>query len=313
MASRTPRYKHNRLQQLRGFCYAAQEGSISKAAQRMFLSQPSVSLQIQALERELNTTLFERHGPRIELTHDGRTLYEIALHLVEGFDSLEEDFQARRESVERGRLDIAAGGSTIQYVLPPYVERFMNEHPGIDLKLANVTGRDGLESLRAGDVDFCVGPLLDIPDDIEFHPIVAYDPMLITSKDHPLARRRRITLEDISKHPLILPPRHLSTWRQVEFVFAQAGLSYEVRLEVGGWEVIKKYVELGLGVSIVMSICITGDENLAVIPVKKYFPRRIYGVVMRKGRRVSPQARAFIEIMDPSARKLWPKRDRKTA
>lgn len=299
MAKTNVRYKHNKLQQLRGFCYAAQEGSISKAAERMYLTQPSVSLQIQALERELDTTLFDRNGPKIELTHDGELLYEIAQPLVEGFTSLEETFQARRNQIERGRLEIAAGGSTIQYVLPPYVDRFVHEHPGIDLKLRNVTGREGLELLRAGDVDFCVGPMLDIPEDIEFHPIVDYEPMLITPKGHPLSQRKRILPRHISKYPLILPPRHLSTWRQVEFVFAQERLNYEVKLEVGGWEVIKKYVELGLGVSIVMSICIQGNENLEVIPVGEHFPKRTYGVVWRKSKQLSPQARGFIGMMDP--------------
>ena len=310
MAPQQIRYKHNRLQQLRGFCYTAQTGSISKAAGKMFLTQPSVSLQIQALEKEFAATLFERNGPKIRLTHDGERLYELAWPLVEGIDGLDETFEARRDSVERGRLDLAAGGSTIQYVLPGYVERFVNAHPRIDLKLHNVTGRAGLELLRAGEVEFCVGPLLDVPEDIEFHPIVAYDPLVITKKGHPLATKKRITLKDISQYPLILPPRHLSTWRQVEFVFAEAGIAYEVRLEVGGWEVIKKYVELGLGISIVMSICITGDENLEVLPVKKYFPQRTYGVVMRKGRLLSPQARGFIEIMDPEARRLWPAREK---
>lgn len=305
MAKGPTRYKHSRLQQLRGFCSTVQTGSISKGAEKLFLSQPSVSLQIKALESELDTTLFERRGPKLELTHDGQTLFEIAQPLVESFNTLKEDFEARRDSVERGRLDIAAGGSTIQYVLPAYVETFIKAHPGIDLKLNNVTGREGLELLRSGGVDFCVGPLLDIPEDIEFHPIVAYDPLVITQKGHELAKRKRVTPKDISKYPLILPPRHLSTWRQVEFVFAEHGVSYEVRLEVGGWEVIKKYVGLGLGISIVMSICITGDEELEIIPVKKYFPQRIYGVVTRKGRGLSPQARRFIEIMDPQAQELW--------
>ncbi len=75
-------YKQNRVQQLRGFCYAAQAGSVSKAAERLFLSQPSVSLQIQALERELKVTLFERRGPKITLTPDGKTLYDLAASLV---------------------------------------------------------------------------------------------------------------------------------------------------------------------------------------------------------------------------------------
>ena len=307
MAKRSIRYKHNRLQQLRGFYYAVQSGSISRAAEIMHLSQPSVSLQIQALERELDTKLFDRNGPKIELTHDGEILMELAKPLVDGFMSLEESFQGRRDSIERGRLEIAAGGSTIQYVLPTYVQRFVTDHPGVDLRLRNVTGREGLELLHAGEVDFCVGPMLEIPEEIQFHPIVAYDPVLITSKGHDLAKRKKVLPRHISKYPLILPPRHLSTWRQVEFVFTQENLPYEVRLEVGGWEVIKKYVELGLGVSIVMSICITGNENLEVIPVGDYFPRRTYGVVWRKNRQLSPQARGFIGIMDPALAADWEK------
>lgn len=299
MPPSTLRYKHNRLQQLRGFCYAARAGNISKAAEQLFLSQPSVSLQIQALERELGAKLFERHGPRIELTPDGHLLLELARPLVEGIDAIDEDFHARRDSVDSGRVDLAAGGSTILYVLPRFVETFVKAHPKIELKIHNVTGREGLALLREGEIDFAVGPLLEIPEDIAFHPIVSYEPLLITCVDHPLAQKKRVTLRDISKYPLILPPRHLSTWRMVEGVFTQHGLTYDVKLEVGGWEVIKTYVELGLGISIVMSICITGDEKLAVIPVGRWFPNRTYGVVLRKGRAISTQAKRFIETMDP--------------
>jgi DNA-binding transcriptional LysR family regulator len=295
MARQRFRYKHNRLLQLRGFCYVAQTKNMSKAAKLMGLTQPSVSLQIQALERELKATLFDRHGPKIELTHDGKTLYDLSASLIEGIESLDKKFSAQRDSIERGQLDIAAGSSTIQYLLPKYVEHFTQEHPLIDLRLHNVTGREGLVLLKEGKVDFCVGPLMDIPDEIEFHPMVTYDPVLITQKNHPLTKKKNVTLKEISKYPLVLPPRHLSTWRQVEMVFGQHNLRHEVKLEVGGWEVIKKYVELGMGISIVMSLCIEGDENLAVIPVKKYFPKRIYGIVHRKGKYLPPQAKGFID------------------
>lgn len=293
------RYKQNRLQQLRGFCYAAADGSISKAAGRMFLSQPSVSLQIQALEREMEVTLFERRGPKIKLTPDGELLFELSMPLVERIDNLPAEFSARRGNVEQGRIDLAAGWSTILYVLPTYVERFRKAHPNIELKLHNVTGAEGLAQLRAGHVDFAVGPLLHVPDDVVFHPIVSYEPMLITALGHPLAAVKYLTLKQISKYPLILPPRHLSTWSTVDSVFKAQGLPYEVAMEVGGWEVIKKYVELGLGISVVMSICITGEEKLCVIPAGNFFPDRIYGVVMRKGKFLSPQARRFIELMLP--------------
>lgn len=292
-------YKHNRLKQLRAFCYAVQSESISKAAERMFLSQPSVSLQIQALERELETILFERRGPRIQITPSGRALYEIALPLVQGIDNLPQTFAAESGNVDSGELNVAAGESTILYLLPPLMKRFADRYPGIKLRLHNVTGRDGLAMLRADKVDFAVGSMLEIPEDISYRPIFTYDPVLIAPLDHPLARQRNVTLKDISPHGLILPPRHLSTWRIVDLVFSQHNLSYHVTLEAGGWEVIKKYVELGLGISIVTSICLTGTEKLARIPLDRFFPKRSYGVVLRHGKFLSPQAKLFIETMDP--------------
>ncbi|HWI56541.1 MAG TPA: LysR family transcriptional regulator, partial [Bacillota bacterium] len=221
------RYKQNRFQQLRGFCYAASSGSISKAARRMSLSQPAVSQQIQSLEIELETTLFVRRGARMELTHDGELLLEMALPLIEELEHLDEEFRQRRSEVDEGHIELAAGLSTILYFLPKHVETFRQMHPKIEVRLQNVTGVEGLERLRAGLVDFAVGPLMEVPADIEFHPVVSYDPVVITCLGHPLVFKERLTLEDISHYPLILPPRNLSTWTMVDSTFKQHGLSYQ--------------------------------------------------------------------------------------
>lgn len=297
MALAASRYKQNRLQQLRGFCYAARAKSISKAADRLLLSQPSVSLQIKALERELGTELFHRRGPRITLTHDGQRLFELARPLVEAIDGLDETFLSLRESADRGTVNIAAGGSTIQYLLPPFVERYTREFPAVDVRLHNVTGKAGLALLREGEADFAVGPMFDASPDIVFHPLVTYEPVLITRRDHPLASRKRITLKDIARYPLILPPKSLSTHNVVEAVFAQQELEHDVKLEVGGYDVIKRYVELGLGISIVMSHCLSGADQLHTVALSRYFPKRTYGVVLRKGKALSPAAKRFVEML----------------
>jgi DNA-binding transcriptional LysR family regulator len=304
MATSNSRYKQNRLQQLRGFCYAARSRSISKAAEKMGLSQPSVSLQIKALERELGAQLFTRRGPKIELTQDGQRLMELARPLVDAIDGLDERFAALRDSAERGTVNVAAGGSTIQYLLPPFVEKYTREYPQVDVRLHNVTGKAGLALLREGDVDFAVGPMLETPADIQFHPLVTYEPMLITRRDHPLAGQSRVTLKDIAKYPLILPPKNQSTYRVVETVFAQHSLEYDVKLEVGGYDVIKRYVELGLGISIVMSHCLTGADHLHSVPLGRWFPKRTYGVVLRKGAALSPAAERFVAMIRAEARTL---------
>jgi DNA-binding transcriptional LysR family regulator len=291
-------YKQNRLKQLRAFCHAARTGSVSAAAEQIFLSQPTVSLQIQALEREFDTMLFERRGPKIKLTPEGELLYQLAQPLVEGMDKLHETFATHSGRVDQGILNIAAGESTILYILPEPVRRFSAQFPGIEVKLHNVTGRDGLAMLRADEADLAIGSMLEVPDDITYRPVVTFNPKLITPLDHPLANKERITLEDIAPYGLILPPRHLSTWRIVDLVFRQHNVNYQVTLEAGGWEVIKKYVQLGMGISIVTDVCLTGDDDLASIPLEEYFPRRSYGIVLRRGKFLSPQAKRFLDVVD---------------
>lgn len=290
-------YKNNRLKQMRAFCQVVRSGNITKAAERLYLSQPSVTLQIQALERELGVTLFERRGPNLTLTPNGESLYTLAGPLVDGIDSLEENFAAHHGLLESGELNIGAGESTILYILPEAVRRFVSAYPGIKLRINNVTGRDGLKMLRADEIDLAVGSMLDVPDDISYQPVVMYDPALITPLGHPLSLLPNLTLQDISHYGLILPPRHLSTWSIVKYVFQQHNLAFTVTLEAGGWEIIKKYVELGMGISIVTDICLTGQEKLVRIPLNQYFPQRGYGLVLRKGRFLSPQAQRFVEIL----------------
>ncbi|AKH19470.1 LysR family transcriptional regulator [Sedimenticola thiotaurini] len=300
MASPAPiYYKQNRLKQLRAFCHAARTGSISEAADKVFLSQPTVSLQIQALERELETVLFERRGPKIRLTPEGKILFKLAQPLVEGMDKLQETFIAQQGLLESGDLNIAAGESTILYVLPEPLKQFMEQHPKIRVKLHNVTGgRDGLSRLRADEADFAVGSMLEVPDDIIYKPLVTYSPELIVPIGHPLAEIETITLKDIAPYGLILPPPSLTTWRMVDLVFRQHELKFKTGLEAGGWEVIKKYVELGMGISIVTDVCLTGEERLIKIPLNEYFPKRTYGIVLRRGKYLSPQAKRFIDMME---------------
>ena len=294
-------YKGNRHKQLRAFVSIVKLGTLTRAAEALFLSQPTVTLQLQALERELGVPLLERRRRRINLTDAGEALYELARPLIEGWDNLDRDFQARVKGLTAGRLTIAAGASTIQYLLPELVRRYREAFPAVHLQLANVTGRDGLALLRADEADFAVGSMLDVPDDIAWAPLRHYDPMLITPLDHPLAHKAEVALEDLSPYGLILPPQRLSTYRLVDLVFQQRQVPYQVAIEVGGWEVIKEYVASGLGISIVTGICITGSDHarLAVRNMKRFFPQRSYGVVMRKGKFLSPEARAFVDMIKP--------------
>ncbi|HET9048883.1 MAG TPA: LysR family transcriptional regulator [Chiayiivirga sp.] len=304
MANSTPRYyyKGSKLKQLRAFCHAARLGSVTRAAEALYLSQPAVSLQIGALESEVGVSLFERQGRRLSLTAEGEVLYELARPLMDGLDALDGEFRNRLRGMSAGELNIAAGSSTILYFLPTFVEAFREARPDVQLKLHNVTGKDGLAMIRSDEVDLAVGSMLDVPSDLDYAPVRSFDPMLITPLDHPLTAAHPLTLEAISPYGLILPPKRLTTYRLVDLVFQQRRVPYTVALEVGGWEIIKQYVAMGLGISIVTGICLTDSdhERLAVRNLRAYFPPRSYGVVIRKGKYLSPQARAFVDLVKPA-------------
>jgi DNA-binding transcriptional LysR family regulator len=294
-------YKGSRYRQLRAFVTIARLGTLARAAEALFLSPPSVSLQLQALERELGTQLVERGRRRITLTRAGQTLFEQARPLIEGLDALDARFHSALSGLTAGELTIAAGTSTIQYLLPPLVAAYRERHPEVRMQLANVTGKDGLALLRSDQADFAVGSMLDVPHDISYQPFRRFDPMLILPVGHPLAEREPIQLQDLSPYGLILPPQRLTTYRLVDLVFQQRKVPYTVAIEVGGWEIIKQYVAMGLGISIVTGICLTDADRgrLVARNMRAYFPQRSYGVVMRKGKHLSPEARAFVDLIEP--------------
>jgi len=294
-------YKSDRLKPLRAFCQTVRLGSVSRASEALYVSQPAITLQLQALERELGVALFERSGRRLAPTREGQLLYEMAQPLVESLDGLGTQFRDRIRGLDAGELNIAANSSTILYLLPRIVEHFRSQYPDVRLTLHNAASADGTDLLRSDAVDLAVGSMLDVPADLSYAPVYRFEPLLIAPPGHPLLTQRTLKLADLSAYGLILPPKRLVTYRLVDLVFQQNRVAYTVALEVGGWEVIKQYVAMGMGISIIASICLTeaDRDRLASRSLSEWFPSRTYGVVVRKGKYLSPQARAFIQLIKP--------------
>ena len=210
-------------------------------------------------------------------------------------------FREKLTGLDAGELHVAAGSSTILYLLPQIVGAFRAAHPDVRLTLHNVVASEGTDLLREDAVDLVVGTLLDVPADLSYEGAYRFEQRLIAPPGHPLLRKARLELADLAAHPLILPPKRQITWRLVDLVLQQNRVPYTVALEVSGWDVIKQYVAMGMGVSIVPSICLgeNDGDRLASRSLAAFFPSRSYGVVVRKGRVLSPQARAFIALIKP--------------
>ena len=294
--------RRDRLKQLRAFCQAARFGSISRAAEQVMSSQPAVSTQIRALEEELGVQLFERRGPRIALSRIGRRLYRRAMPLVEGMDRLPDMFLEEQYGVAPDDLLIGAGQVSAAYVLPEFLKRFRESNPEVRVRVKTGSGQQRLAWLRSYELDLVVGAMDRLPPDLEFHPAVDSEFVLITPEDHPLAGRDVVDFEEASDYPLVRHTAEHYTTQASEVIARLHGVDPEVAVEVNGWGVITNYVAAGAGVAIVPDVCLTDHHRLRKIRLPDILPPRQYGAITRRRGPVSLCARRLLAIMAAGGR-----------
>ena len=293
-------HKRDRLRQLRAFCCAAKLESFARAAVRLGLSPQAVSLHVRELEQELQSTLFERSASSIDLTSAGKTLYAFAEPLVNGMDKLSDNLMDRIDDNVSGRLPLAASVAAAAFVLPPYVKQFRDRYPGVRLRVKNCLVREGVRLLLDNEVELVLGAKDSYPEEtLEYRQLLVYDIALITSLDHPLAGRSTVSPEEAAEWPAIVPLSGTYSRQFEEAAAERLGIDTEAAIEAGGWEVIKSYVESGLGISVIPTICISKNDRLSTILLKEHFPNRSFGVFTRRNKMLTPLAREFLRLMLP--------------
>ena len=290
--------KRDRLRQLQAFCYAASFGSMTRAAEKLLISQPAVSLHVRELEHELDITLFERSGPRIALSSAGERFYQLAVPLVEGMDGLDHEFARALDNLASGELRVASGDGGVNFVLPRGFQRLRRDHPGIRVHLRTCGLGAGLDLLLAEDVEVVMGAREPVSTEFEYRPVLSYDLVLITPRDHPLAGRDSVTPEEIGSSPIIVPDFDAHSRRAGQELLRHFDVEANVAIEVGGWEVVEHYVAVGLGVAFCPSFCVSEGSGVSVVPLEQYFPKRSYGWFTRPGKPLSWPAQRLVEAVE---------------
>lgn len=284
------------IRELRSFCTAARLRSISRAAQELGLGQPTVTTHIKKLEEELGMVLFDRVKRPIQLTLSGQRLADIALPLVEGIDSLP-TMTAMAE--ERGPVNIGSTPDIIPHTLIRVVRVFLNRYPRVHMRIRSGTRSEVLEMVEDGEVDLGVIQHSEKRDDLEFLGLFLYERVLLTPPDHPLMREPLETLDQIAQWPLILMGRGTYTRQILEDEFRRRGVDYDVVVELDSMDMIKRYVALGMGISVGPRLSIEPDDtrSLGIISLANFLPVDQAGIVMLKGKTVSTPTRNFISVM----------------
>lgn len=294
-------YKNNRFQQLRGFCYTVQTGSMSSAAKKMKLSQGAVSLQIKSLERDLGIQLFEREKNKAILTKEGKMFYAHSVPHIYGTDEMFEDFIAHIKQEKSKTINIAANHVSICYILPKYIKKFDKQHPEVKLEIRNLVREDAIKRLLNNEVDMLIYSMKldEIPNELDFIPIVEYKPILLTPKNHPLDKKKKIKLSDIKQYNLLRLDRKFVTVPNFDEVAKSYGLKTKIEFEMANYEILKKFVKAGIGIAIVSDICLEGekDKDLVGNSLTEYFPGIIYGILVKKGKKHYGLLQEFIKML----------------
>ena len=286
------------LNQLRGFYALARERSFSKAASRLSLTQPAISLQIKALEDELGESLFERHRKGVQLTTAGEVLYQ---HVQSVLASLEEAKSeiAGLQQLLRGHVAVGTSDTICTYILPEIIRKFRSQYPAVRVDIRNNKSSRILQMVLDNEVDFGLATLPLAHPQVSTDVVYCCKDILICPSGHPLSWKRRVSLAQISPYPLLIFPNGSTSRGLLEAAFRQADLPMQVAMNLSSVEIIKRFVEIDLGVSIVPHIAVTEEERagrLAVIPIQG-LPSREIGLIERKSKRRSAAATAFLRLL----------------
>jgi len=291
------------LQQLRYLQEIARQNlKISDAADALYTSQPGVSKQIKLLEEELGIEIFIRNGKRITaITEPGKAILEIAQRILLDTNNLKqvsEEFRAQ----DSGTLTIATTHTQARYALPPVVKQFIKRYPKVKLELHQGNPTQIAEQVLEGEADIAIATeSLALYDELVTLPCYEWNHCIITPPKHPLLAEKKLTLEKVAQYPIITYDFAFTGRNKINAAFQARGLEPNVVLSAIDADVIKTYVELGLGIGIVahMAYIPDRDKHLRMLDAAHLFQPSITRVAIRRNEYLRGYCYDFIELFAP--------------
>jgi DNA-binding transcriptional LysR family regulator len=238
------------LRQLEILQGIAETGSFTACGRKLRVSQSAISRQISLLEDELGEPLFLRVGRHVRMTPAAESLVQLGQRV---FQDVRETVGAITDHTQtlRGRLRLSGGMTVCLYVFPPLLKHLRRVHPELEIRLTVATAGRPLEEIRSGRLD---AGLLTLPveeSDLVTVPVMREELLLVTMPSHPLARKKRITPEDVSHHPIVQFEPGSATRKVIDAFFLREKIDPTVVMETENVEIIKAMVKAGIGISIV--------------------------------------------------------------
>jgi LysR family transcriptional regulator, cys regulon transcriptional activator len=292
-----------KLQQLRYVCEVVRHNlNLSTAAEALFTSQPGVSRQVRDLEEELGVDIFVRHGKRVvSVTEPGKAILEIAGRVLGDIENLKQvghDFTRR----DRGELTIATTHTYARYVLPQVLQRFSQQYPAVRVSLRQGSPDQSWEIVKSGDADIAMSTEPSKPSDqLVMLPCYACERAVLVPPGHPLLKAKKLTIEAIAEYPIVTYDSTFGGQTKFHRAFAEKGLEPNVVLTAIDSDVIKTYVELGMGVGIVARVAYDRkrDSGLRLLDASTLFEASTTYIGIRAKNYLRGYTYDFIELFAP--------------
>jgi len=292
--------------QLEMFVAMVEAGSFHKAAERVFRTQPAVSMAIRKLEQEIGAQLFDRSNRNaVVLTDSGEVLYDYAKKLLnmraEALTSLQQ-----LHNLQSGRIRIGANESTGLYLLPQLILDFREQFPKIKIEVFRKLSAQLPQELRQRNLDFAILSFLPETSDLEATLIMRDELALIASPEHRLASRERVHIRELGAESFIAHNVRSPSRDKVIEAFRRFQTPLNITIEIATIETIKRFVAMNLGLAFAPRMCVQEEverKELAIIPVEGFRYERTLWAVRRRTDALSHAAQAFMQVIQAMAQK----------
>ncbi|NCJ06068.1 LysR family transcriptional regulator [Synechococcales cyanobacterium C] len=291
--------------QLKVFEVTARRGSFTRAAEELFLTQPTVSIQMKQLTKAVGLPLFEQVGKRLFLTDAGQELLATCQDIFERLDQFDMTI-ADLQGLKKGQLRLCVI-STAKYVIPRLLGPFCRQYPGIEVSLSVTNHEQVLERLRENLDDLYIPSQAPEHLDVNCFAFMDNPLVVLASRQHPLAQKVNIPIAQLNGEDFIMRESGSGTRQAVEQLFERHNVAVNMRLELGSNEAIKQAVAGGLGISVLSRHCLALEGfsgQVITLDVEEFPIRRHWHVVYPKGKQLSVVAQTFFEYLQTQGKQV---------
>jgi len=270
------------------FLQVAELLNISKAAERLFISQPAVTKHIQEMENKLNIPLFERKGNRIYLTRAGKTTFNHLKYIKQQYQELEFELN-QLNNTYKGNLRIGASSTITQYVIPPVIAAFHARYPDIRLSLLNGNSEEMTHKLLNNEIDLALVENQDTHQNIHYIDFLDDEIVAVTNTESLYARRRQVSNEELPQTPMILRETGSGTLEVIRKAFSTNNMRFDemnIILQLGSTEAIKNFLSDFDGISFVSEKAVKKEINrkeLVILKTPALSITRRFRIGLRQG------------------------------